>query len=372
MSAEEIFSNYVRQIGIGGIAMAGIVGILRSSKVIAGAFRLAYTEIVKRSAGPSETTVRWQTDVKMMFVVLLIIMTALLMFVFFYGGVVFNFIHAAVGLLIAVVISFLFTTVAANATAIVGTNPVSGMTLMTLIVSSFILVQVGLSGTSGMVSALIIGGVVCTALSVAGGFITDLKVGYWLGSTPRVQESWKFLGVTLSAATVGGVILILNKAFGFKGEHAMVAPQANAMAAVIQPLMSNVAAPWVLYLVGAVIALILTMVKIPPLAFALGMYIPQELNTPLVFGGLVAWWVTTRSTNEKLNTARFSRGTLIASGFIAGGSLFGVANAFLRFFSVDWVIQGWASSKNGEVTGLIMFILLIAYALADSMRAKEE
>jgi len=372
MSAEEIFRNYVRQIGIGGIAMAGIVGILRSSKVIAGAFRLAYREIFKRSSGQSETAVRWQTDIKMMFVVLLILLTALLMFVFFYGGVAFNFTHAIVGLLIAVVISFLFTTVAANATAIVGTNPVSGMTLMTLIISSFILVQVGLTGTSGMVSALIIGGVVCTALSVAGGFITDLKVGYWLGSTPKVQESWKFLGVILSAATVGGVILILNQTFGFKGENAMVAPQANAMAAVIQPLMSNVAAPWALYLVGAVIALILTMIKIPPLAFALGMYIPQELNTPLVFGGLVAWWVTTRSKNEKLNTARFSRGTLIASGFIAGGSLFGVANAFLRFFDFNWVIKGWADSKAGEITGLIMFILLFTYALVDSMRAKEE
>jgi putative OPT family oligopeptide transporter len=254
------------------------------------------------------------------------------------------------------------------------------MTLMTLILSSFVLVQIGLTGASGMVSALIIGGVVCTALSVAGGFITDLKIGYWLGSTPKKQETWKFLGVMVSAATVGGVILVLNKSFGFKGEHAMVAPQANAMAAVIQPLMSNVSAPWVLYAVGAVIALILTMVKIPPLAFALGMYIPQELNTPLVFGGLVAWWVTTRSKNEKLNNARFSRGTLIASGFIAGGSLFGVLSAFMKFFDqevwsfgyANWYATSWADSHSGEITGLIMFALLCSYALWDSMRAKEE
>ncbi len=380
MSAEEIFRNYVRQIGIGGIAMAGIIGIIRSSKIIGGAFSLAYKEIFRSKSVAAETTVRWQPDFIILFVALLIFLTALLVFVFFYGGVVFNFTHAIAGLLIVMIVSFLFTTVAANATAIVGTNPVSGMTLMTLILSSFVLVQIGLTGASGMVSALIIGGVVCTALSVAGGFITDLKIGYWIGSTPKKQETWKFLGVMVSAATVGGVILVLNKSFGFKGEHAMVAPQANAMAAVIQPLMSNVSAPWVLYAVGAVIALILTMVKIPPLAFALGMYIPQELNTPLVFGGLVAWWVTTRSKNEKLNNARFSRGTLIASGFIAGGSLFGVLSAFMKFFDqevwsfgyANWYATSWAESHSGEITGLIMFILLCSYALWDSMRATEE
>ncbi len=372
MTAEEIFRTYVRQIGIGGIAMAGIVGILRSSKIIGGAFSLAWKEILHKKSSTAEAEPRTQMDIKMTFNLILILLTALLVFVFFYSGVVFNLTHAIVGLLIVIVVSFLFTTVAANATAIVGTNPVSGMTLMTLILSSFILVQIGLSGTAGMVSALIIGGVVCTALSVAGGFITDLKIGYWLGTTPKKQETWKFLGVLVSAATVGGVILILNATFGFKGPNAMVAPQANAMAAVIQPLMSNTPAPWVLYLVGAIIALILTMVKIPPLAFALGMYIPQELNVPLVFGGLVAWWVSTRSKNEKLNNARLSRGTLIASGFIAGGSLFGVLNAFLRFGGADWVNTGWVESRGAEIMGLVMFLILCSYTIWDSMRAKAE
>ena len=379
MSAEEIFRAYVRQIGIGGIAMAGIIGIIRSSKVIGGAFKLAANEIFGKKTGESNGQVRWQTDIKMLYVVSIIILTALAIFVFFYTGVVFDIVHALVGLLIVLIVSFLFTTVAANATAIVGTNPVSGMTLMTLILSSVILTSIGLSGTSGMVSALIIGGVVCTALSVAGGFITDLKIGYWLGSTPKKQETWKFLGVLVSAATVGGVIYVLNQTFGFKEPNAMVAPQANAMAAVIQPLMSNAAAPWTLYLVGAVIALILTMVKIPPLAFALGMYIPQELNVPLVFGGLIAWWVTTRTKNEKLNNARFSRGTLIASGFIAGGSLFGVLNAFLKFIDqqtpfgyTEWYLASWSQTHGAEVVGLIMFVLLFAYTLWDSMRAKEE
>jgi putative OPT family oligopeptide transporter len=372
MTAEEIFRNYVRQIGIGGIAMAGIIGIIRSSKIIAGAFTLAYREIFHHKTDVDRGTERTQRDIKMLFVAALIILTALLMFVFFYTHVVFNVVHALVGLAIVLIIAFLFTTVAANATAIVGTNPVSGMTLMTLILSSFVLVQVGLTGSSGMVSALIIGGVVCTALSVAGGFVTDLKIGYWIGNTPKKQESWKFLGVLLSAATVGGVILILNQTFGFKGENALAAPQANAMAAVIQPLMSNSPAPWTLYLVGAIVAIILVLVKIPPLAFALGMYIPQELNLPLLVGGVVAWWVTSRTKDEKINNARFSRGTLIASGFIAGGSLFGVIAAFLRFGGLDWTIKGWAEQPLGELSGLVAFLFLFAYAVTDTMRAKAE
>jgi putative OPT family oligopeptide transporter len=381
MSPEEIFKAYVRPIGIGGIAMAGIIGIIRSSKIIGGAFSLAYKEIVHRTSGEMETTIRTQTDLRMLWIIELLLLTALLIFVFFYAGVVFNFTHAIIGLLIVLIISFLFTTVSANAIAIVGTNPVSGMTLMTLILSSLVLKEVGLTGTSGMVSGLIIGGVVCTALSVAGGFITDLKIGYWLGSTPKKQETWKFLGVLVSAATVGGVILLLNQAFGFTGDKAMVAPQANAMAAVIRPLMSDVPTPWMLYAVGAIIALLLVMVKVPPLAFALGMYIPQDLNTPLLIGGIVAWLVSTRSKDEKLNNARFQRGTLIASGFIAGGALFGVFFAFLKFidqqfpFGYAQVYEAnsrWVESSGGEITGLLMFILLFAYITWDSLRAKPE
>jgi putative OPT family oligopeptide transporter len=369
MSAVEIFRGYVRQIGIGGIAMAGIIGILRSSRIIGSAFSLAYRELFKRSGDAEKATVRTQVDLKMAVIVQLILITAVAVFAFFYTGVVFNLTHAIVGLLIVLVVSFLFTTVAANAIAIVGTNPVSGMTLMTLILSSFILVRVGLTGNEGIISALIIGGVVCTALSVAGGFITDLKVGYWIGTTPRHQERWKFLGVLVSAATVGGVILILNETYGFTGPDALAAPQANAMAAVIQPLMSDVPAPWILYLVGAVISLLLFIVGVPPLAFALGMYIPQELNTPLLVGGILAW-LTTRGTDEGLKAARFSRGTLIASGFIAGGSLFGVANALLKFFDIDYYQAHIAESSAGQIVGFVMFILLFVYAYWDTMKAR--
>ena len=371
MSAEQIFTTYVRHIGIGGIAMAGLIGILKSSKIIVSAFSISAKEILGKKK-IIEDKLRTQKDLSMKFVALAIVVTGILIFIYYQFGVVNNVGYALIGLFIVLIISFLFTTVAATATAIVGTNPVSGMTLMTLILSSIILVSAGLSGNSGMVAALLIGGVVCTALSMAGSFVTDLKIGYWLGSSPYKQESWKFLGTLVSAATVGWVILLLNKTYGFTGPNALVAPQANAMAAVIQPLMAHQPAPWMLYIAGALVALVLTMLGVPALAFALGMYIPLELNTPLLIGGLIAHYVSTRSKDEKVNTARRERGTLIASGFIAGGALMGVVSALLRFEGFNWVNNEWQSSHSAELMALIAFALLCAYVIWDSMRGKPE
>lgn len=299
MSAEEIFTAYVRQIGIGGIAMAGIIGILKSSGIIKNAVGLAIKETFSRKTKTS-VELRTRRDIPMNIILFGLIFLTIVIFIFFWAGVVFNLVHALIALAIVMIIAFLFTTVAANAIAIVGTNPVSGMTLMTLIITSLIMASVGLSGEAGMVAALIIGGVVCTSLAMAGGFITDLKIGYWLGSSPYKQQTWKFLGTFVSALTVGGVIILLNKTYGFVGENALVAPQANAMAAVIEPMMSGKPAPWLLYLSGAFLSLILTMIGVPALAFALGMFIPLQLNTPLLIGGIIAWFVSTRSKDEKL------------------------------------------------------------------------
>jgi len=371
MSAEEIFRQYVRHVGIGGIAMAGIIGIIRSSKIIRDAVTLAVKEIFEKKT-ENNAAKRTQLDISMKIIVGGLIITSILLYIFFQMGVVHNLGWAFAGLLIVLIISFLFTTVAANAIAIVGTNPVSGMTLMTLILSSIVLTSVGLKGESGMIAALIIGGVVCTALSMAGGFITDLKIGYWLGTTPRKQEQWKFLGVLVSALTVGFVIMILNETYGFVGEGSLVAPQANAMAAVIQPLMDQQPAPWILYIVGAILALVLTMIKVPALAFALGMYIPLELNTPLLVGGLIAHYVSTRSKDEKVNNARRERGTLIASGFIAGGALMGVISAILRWQGFNWVNPEWAESHSAEILGIVMFAVICGYMIWDSLRGKPE
>ena len=374
MAPEQIFKEYARHIGIGGIATAGIIGIIKSAGVIKSAVGLATSEFKKKPGAAVAEVERTDRDLPMKTVVLGITVALLMIFAFFaFGGVVANIWQAITGVLIVAVIAFLFTTVAANAIAIVGSNPVSGMTIMTLIITALVLVAVGLKGNAGMVAAMVIGGVVCTALSMAGGFITDLKIGYWTGTTPAKQEGWKFLGTLVAAATVGGVVLVLNKTYGFTGDGALVAPQANAMAAVIQPMMNGGSAPWLLYGIGAVIALVLNFCGIPALAFCLGMFIPLDLNLPLLVGGAVAWFVSTRSRDEKVNAARQEKGTLIASGFIAGGALMGVVSAILKFANVDWWMEGWntplaGGSSPAQIIAILPFIGIIAYMISATLK----
>lgn len=369
MSPEMIFKEYAKSIGIGGIAMAGIIGIVRSWGIIKSAVSLASKEMGGKKA--KDNVERTQKDIPMKIIAFGSIFTLLLILLFFYFDVMQgNILHTAVAILLVAGISFLFTTVAANAIAIVGTNPVSGMTLMTLILASVIMVAVGLNGATGMVAALVMGGVVCTALSMAGGFITDLKIGYWLGSTPRKQETWKFLGTLVSAATVGGVIMVLNDSYGFTSGQ-LAAPQANAMAAVIDPLMNGVGAPWLLYGTGALLALVLTFFKVPALAFALGMFIPLELNLPLLVGGAVNWYVTTRSKDEAVNNARNEQGTLLASGFIAGGALMGVVSAIMRYCNINFINEAWLSNPMSEIISLIAYILLILFLVKASLKLKK-
>ena len=368
MSADQIFKEYARHIGIGGIATAGIIGIIKSFGVIKSAVRLAANEFTKKPGTEKTASERTDEDIPMKTVVFGVVIALLVVFAFFaFGGVVSNIWQAIIGLLIVGIIAFLFTTVAANATAIVGTNPVSGMTLMTLIIAALILVAVGLKGNAGMAAALIIGGVVCTALSMAGSFVTDLKIGYWIGTTPKKQEAWKFVGTIVAAATVCGVMLVLNKTFGFTGDNALVAPQANAMAAVIQPMMNGGGAPWLLYGIGAVIAIVLTALKIPALAFALGMFIPIDLNLPLLVGGAISWYVSTRSKDAKVNAARQDKGTLVASGFIAGGALMGVVSAILKFANVDLYLSSW-NAQYGEAVAIVPYLALIGFLIWISMK----
>lgn len=357
-SPEQIFS-YARSIGIGAIAMAGIIGIIKSRKIIVSAVSLAGREM-KKKGEESKETVRTQRDLPMKLIVVGTIITLLIIFLFFwFGAMQGNIMYAIAGILLVAVIAFLFTTVAANAIAIVGSNPVSGMTLMALILSSIIMVSVGLKGTGGIVASLLMGGVICTALSMAGSFVTDLKIGYWLGTTPAKQESFKFLGTLVAAVTVGGVMIVLNKTYGFTGD-ALAAPQAHAMAAVIEPLMNGGSAPWLLYGIGCLIAIVLTACNVSALAFALGMFIPLELNLPLLVGGLVSWYVKNRTNDEKLRNAYNERGTLIASGFIAGGALMGVVSAALRFGGINLVFDSWLANTMSELVSLVAYVALVA------------
>lgn len=371
MAPEAIFKSYARSIGIGGIAMSGIIGIVKSWGIIKSAVGLAAREMKGKGSGQEEI-LRTQRDISFKIIAFGSIATLLITFVFFYFGVMdFNLLHAVVGILLVAIIAFLFTTVAANAIAIVGSNPVSGMTLMTLILASVVMVAVGLKGNAGMLAALLMGGVVCTALSMAGSFITDLKIGYWLGTTPKKQETWKFLGTIISAATVAGVMIVLDKTYGFNSGK-LAAPQANAMAAVIKPLMSGQGAPWVLYGIGAVIALILDRCKVPALAFALGMFIPLELNIPLLVGGAVNWYVTTRSKNEAVNKERGDKGTLLASGFIAGGALMGVVSALLKFGGIEFDYSSWWENHLSELLALVAYAALILYFILATKLSKKE
>ena len=371
MAPEVIFKSYARSIGIGGIAMSGIIGIIKSWGIIKSAVGLAAREMKGKGSGQEEI-LRTQRDISFKIIAFGSIATLIITFLFFYFGVMdFNLLHAVVGILLVAIIAFLFTTVAANAIAIVGSNPVSGMTLMTLILASVVMVAVGLKGNAGMLAALLMGGVVCTALSMAGSFITDLKIGYWLGTTPKKQETWKFFGTIISAATVAGVMIVLDKTYGFNSGK-LAAPQANAMAAVIKPLMSGQGAPWVLYGIGAVIALILDRCKVPALAFALGMFIPLELNIPLLVGGTVNWYVTTRSKDEAVNKARGDKGTLLASGFIAGGALMGVVSALLKFGGIEFDYSSWWENHLSELLSLVAYAALILYfILATKLNKKE-
>ena len=366
MAPQAIFSDYARMIGIGGIAMAGVIGIVKSWPIICQAVGLAGREF--KGGADGVKTIRWQRDLSMKHVLFFIAIALAAVLIFFWIGVIGTWWQALVAWVVVTVIAFLFTTVAANAIAIVGSNPVSGMTLMTLIVASAIFVSIGLSGPSGIVASMVIGGVVCTALSMAGGFVTDLKVGYWLGSTPRKQETWKFLGTFVSAATVGGVILLLNNVYGFTGENALVAPQANAMAKVIEPLMMGGNTPWILYMVGAILALILNWLGVPALAFCLGMFIPLHLNTPMLVGGAVSWWVGSRSKDKAVNDARRDRGTLISSGLIAGGALFGVFAALTQFLGFHY--DNPISPICTQILGVIAYVALIVYVALDSLRAR--
>ena len=366
MAPSQIFAEYARMIGIGGIAMAGIIGIVKSRGIIAQAVGLAAREL--KGAQSEEKPVRWQLDISMKHIAYFTGIALVGVLLFFWFGVIHTFWQALVAWLVVTVIAFLFTTVAANAIAIVGSNPVSGMTLMTLIIASAVFVAIGLNGTSGIVAAMVLGGVVCTALSMAGGFVTDLKIGYWLGSTPKKQETWKFLGTLVSAATVGGVMLMLNKVYGFTDPNILSAPQANAMAKVIEPMMMGGDTPWILYIVGAILALLLNWLGVPALAFCLGMFLPLHLNTPMLVGGLVSWFVGRSSKDSAVCKARSDRGTLIASGLIAGGALFGVFAAITIFCGLPVPTNG--GEFTPQILGLVAYAALIAFLYIGSKKAK--
>ena len=366
-----IFANYARYIGIGGIAMAGLIGVCKSAGVIKKSLGVAFK--AGKQKGEESAVLRTQRDISMKIILFGFLAVLVMMFIFFlFGGMSMNIKQVLVGLLVVFIFAFLFTTVAATAIATVGTNPVSGMTMMTLILSSIVLASVGLKGGAGILTALVVGGIVCSALAMAGGFITDLKIGYWIGTSPFKQEAFKFVGTLVSALTVGAVIMLLSKTYGYTGEDALVAPQANAMAAIIQPLMFNGSTPWILYIVGAVLAILLDVIGVPALAFSLGMFIPLQLNLPLLVGGFLAWFIKTRSKDEALNKMRGEKGTLLASGLLAGGAIMGVISAILKYCGVEpTFMANYIGSPMFNILAIVMFVGLCVYLVLHSLNVKK-
>ncbi len=394
MSAGNIFRLYAQRVGVGAMAGAGIIGILKALPTIASAFSLGFKQIFRPHAHAQEVR-RTDRDLKMSTVMGGIVAATLAVGVFFLVLLRQDPVAAGkapqialTGLVIAFVFSFLFTTVAALATAMTGNNPISGMTLVTLIIGSTALVSVGLQGEYGKFAAIVMGAVVCSALAMSGGFVTDLKVGYWLGSTPRYQQISKVIGTLFAAVGVALTVLLIHRAFGrtdaatgqfvsgFMNTQVVPAPQANLFATILSGIFDKQPVTWLLYSVGLVLAVLLEMMKIPPLAFAIGMYLPLQVNTPLFIGGVVSHWVGKSSKDPKVSEARSQRGTLLASGFIAGGAIMGVVGAllvigkeYLSFLNVDLGVPD-KSVTLGQIVSIVMFTGLCLFLYFDSRRAK--
>jgi len=383
MGAGKIFATFVKPIGIGAIAISGLIGIIRMSKIVVGSVSLGFKGLKKGAAAAAAADPRTQLDMNPKNVLLIQLGMALLFAILFFvvalitdkePGVTYSggeaALYAVVGAVVGFLLSFLFTPVAAQAIAIVGVNPVSGMTLITVVITIAILVAFGLKGAGGMFVALIVGTAVCTALSTSGALISDFKIGYWIGSTPRQQQRWKFLGLAVAALVVAFVIPVMDKGYGFVKKGAdgapikdemgnlisntdqLPAPQANMIAAVSRGLLDDPAKqPWLLYGLGAIMAIILYMAGVPMLAFALGMYLPIGINMAVLFGAFTAWIVSKTGGSERVRQARAEQGTLIASGLMAGAAIFGIITAVLRLPDISAPIRKISVGVNFALEG---------------------
>ena len=376
MTAATIFSKYVRLVGVGAIATAGIFGIVKSLRIVAASFGVAAKAFRGGSGASQERTDR---DVSVMAILLGTILSAVGIAAF-YGTLGASWAVVAVALALTLVFSFFFASVAANAIATTARNPVSGMTMLTIIVSSVILLRFGISGTTGMFFVMALAGMVCTALSISGQMITDLKTGYWLGSTPAAQEKVKFYGAIAASIAVGLTIVMLARVFQF-GEKApgdareiLAAPQASIMKAIVEGFMNRQPIAYFLFGTGAAIAIILEMVKVPALTFALGMYLPLELNTPALVGGIISYYVAKKSEKAGGETGRTmrERAVVIASGLMAGGALGGVFGAALRipkWYREDLIqTPFYGNEAVSQGVSMLFFVGLCLYLWIDSTR----
>lgn len=366
-----VFSQYVRHIGIGMLAMAGVIGLLSMSGVVIGVTRRAISDIFFSNKKAEVRLLRTQIDLPMSVVAGGSLLTTLLFTVFFHFNFSASLLQTVLAFVIVLVFSFLLSVVGISSIAFTGSEPVSGMTIFMILVSALVMGAAGMSGTSGSVAILMMAAFLSSALGVSGNFMSELKVAHIVGATPKKMQVWQIVALLLSSVISIGVIFLLNSAYGFVGQGALPAPQANAMAAIVQPLMEGGGAPWPLYMAGAFFAVVLWMIKVPPLAFALGAYLPMEINLPLLVGGLISYLVQHGSIDESVNELRHSYGKIVASGFIAGGAIGSLISAVIHIAGINVFMKVWEATPGATYLSILMYVLLSLFLYKSAMKKRD-
>ena len=370
-SIDDVFSQYVRHIGIGMLAMAGIIGLVSMSGVVGRVMKRAALDMFSSSGTSATDLLRTQQDMPMSQIVTGTLSMDLLFILFFHVTCSQSITQTLLAGVIIIIFSFMLSVVGISSIAFTGNEPVSGMTIFMIIVSAVLMGNAGMSGSSGIIAILIMAAFLCATLAVAGNFMSELKVAYLTGATPKKMQQWQIVSIIVTSFVSVGVIFLLNHAYGYTGPGALAAPQANAMAAIVKPMMDGGAAPWPLYMAGAFFAFILWMMKVPPLAFALGAYLPMEINTPVLIGGLVSYFVSHSSKDEALNELRLSEGSTIASGFVAGGAIGSLISAVLHIGGVDWFLKDWVTTPGATYLGIVAYLGMCAVIYCVACRIKK-
>ena len=370
-SIDDVFSQYVRHIGIGMLAMAGIIGLVSMSGVVGRVMKRAALDMFSSSGTSATDLLRTQQDMPMSQIVTGTLAMDLLFILFFHVTCSQSITQTLLAGVIIIIFSFMLSVVGISSIAFTGNEPVSGMTIFMIIVSAVLMGNAGMSGSSGIIAILIMAAFLCATLAVAGNFMSELKVAYLTGATPKKMQQWQIVSIIVTSFVSVGVIFLLNHAYGYTCPGALAAPQANAMAAIVKPMMDGGAAPWPLYMAGAFFAFILWMMKVPPLAFALGAYLPMEINTPVLIGGLVSYFVSHSSKDEALNELRLSEGSTIASGFVAGGAIGSLISAVLHIGGVDWFLKDWVTTPGATYLGIVAYLGMCAVIYCVACRIKK-
>ena len=366
---DAVFSQYVCHIGIGMLAMSGIIGLLSMSGVVVRVVKRAVADLFSKGASSSGMLLRTQQDLPMTQIVFGSLLMTILFAVFFHVMCAESLTQTVIAFVLVMLFALMLSVVGISSIAFTGNEPVSGMTIFMIIVSAVVMGGAGMAGKTGIIAILMMAAFLCATLAVSSNFMSELKVAYITGATPKKMQQWQLVSIVLAGVVSVGVVFLMHHAYGFTGEGALAAPQANAMAAIVKPMMDGGDAPWPLYMAGAFFAVLLWMMKIPPLAFALGSYLPMGINTPVLVGGLISYFVSHSSDDAKVNAKRLSEGNTVASSFVAGGAIGSLISAVLHIAGIDWFAKAWAASPAATFAGIVAYFVLCIFLYAMAKRA---